>query len=85
MKNYFRLLTAFLTITLLLSIHSVSVAQTNGPPPPPAAVQGKSVSPKGLLQADGAPIGNGTYILFVLAAAYAFRKVYVLRKPASAE
>ena len=84
MKNYFRLLTAFLTITLLLSIHSVSVAQTNGPPPPPAAVQGKSVNPKGALDA-GAPIGNGTYILFALAAAYAFRKVYVLRKPASAE
>ena len=27
----------------------------------------------------GAPIGNGTLILLTLAAAYAFRKVYVLR------
>ena len=27
----------------------------------------------------GAPIGNGTYILLGLAAAYAFRKVYEMR------
>ncbi len=29
--------------------------------------------------ASGAPVGNGTMILFVLAAAYAGRKVYLIR------
>jgi hypothetical protein len=30
----------------------------------------------------GAPVGNGTFILFALALAYAGRKVYVMRRTA---
>ena len=34
---------------------------------------------------SGAPVGNGTFILMALAAAYAGRKVYVMRTAAPAE
>ena len=33
----------------------------------------------------GAPVGNGTFILLTLAAAYAGRKVYVIRTASQAE
>ena len=33
----------------------------------------------------GAPVGNGTYVLFALAAAYAWRKVYVMQNAEQTE
>ena len=68
MKNNFKILiiAAFLALAPLLTYADPPhVGQT-----PPT---GGPVGPA------GAPIGNGTFILLTLAAAYAFRKVYVLR------
>jgi hypothetical protein len=76
MKKHFRIFAAFLTFALLISIHTVSMAQPAPPPPnPPGGGHGLP----GDQPAGGAPIGNGTYILLTLAAAYALRKVYVMR------
>jgi hypothetical protein len=75
MKRHFRILTAFVTLLLFLSMHTVSVAQ---PPPPPPSLHGMSGNQKA--PDGGAPVGNGTYILLTLAAGYAFRKMYLLRK-----
>lgn len=72
MKKQFRIFVAFLTFVLLISIHKEGVAQ---PPPPP----GGGHNLPGNQPAAGAPIGNGTFILLTLAAAYALRKVYVMR------
>ena len=69
MKTNFKILiiAAFLALAPLLTYadppHVGATPPTGDPIGPPA----------------GAPIGNGTFILLTLAAAYAFRKVYVLR------
>ena len=83
MNKHFRILAALLTFSLLISIHTVSLAQPPTPPPlPPSAGHGNAGNtPAG----GGAPIGNGTYILLTLAAAYALRKVYVLRRVTAEE
>ena len=63
-------------ITIGLSFSSTLTAQT--PPHPNGGnAPGASNAPVG-----GAPIGNGTFILFALALAYASRKVYVMRRTA---
>ncbi len=56
----------------------LSLGAVSQPPPPPSnpSTEGGGNLPVG---ASGAPIGNGTLILFVLAAAYAGRKVYQMR------
>jgi len=69
MKRTFKILiiTAFLALTPLFMFadppHVGNTLPPGGPVGPPA----------------GAPIGNGTFILLTLAAAYAGRKVYVMR------
>ena len=69
MKRTFKILiiTAFLAITPLYMFadppHVGGDLPPGGPVGPPAS----------------APIGNGTFILLTLAAAYAGRKVYVMR------
>ena len=70
MKRNFKiiLISVFLVIAPLLMF-----AQE---PPPPGGTDGKTTV--GGTQA-GAPIGNGTFILLTLAAAYAIGKVYVMR------
>ena len=70
MKKLYSLI--LITVFLMLSLGAISQ-----PPPPPGD---PSTSPTGnapVGQAN-APIGNGTLILFLLAAAYGGRKVYVL-------
>jgi hypothetical protein len=79
MKKHFRIFAAFLTLALLISVHTVSMAQP--PPPPPGGGHGL---PGNQPPANGAPIGNGTFILLTLAAAYALRKVYVMRATTAA-
>ena len=66
------------SLILIISFILLSLGAISQPPPPPANPQtgGTGNSPVG---APGAPIGNGTLILFALAAAYAARKVYMLR------
>ena len=82
MNKHFRILAAFLTFALLISIHTVSLAQPPTPPPlPPSAGHGNA----GNTPAGGAPIGNGTYILLTLAAVYALSKVYVVSRVTAEE
>ena len=68
-KNIIKI--SLLSLLLLTSLTSV----WSQPPPPPANGTTTNQAPN----APGAPIGNGTLILFALAAAYAARKVYMLR------
>jgi hypothetical protein len=72
-----------LIITFFLAIAPLFMAAQDGPPPPP----GGGVDPGGTggTPVGGAPIGNGTYILVTLAAAYALRKLYVSRKVTAEE
>jgi hypothetical protein len=67
------ILLAFLTIGSL-------TLMAQAPPAPPAS--GNNDGKNGFVggsEGPGAPIGNGTYILLILAAAYSSRKVYVMR------
>jgi hypothetical protein len=57
----------------LLLIHLLSFSQP--PPPPDNPILNGENAPVG----GGAPVGNGNLILVGLAAAYAVRKIYVLR------
>jgi hypothetical protein len=79
MKNHFRIFAAFLTFALLISIHTVSVAQ---PPPPPDHGGGGNTPPGG---GAGAPIGEGVFILLGLAGLYGGKKVYNIRKEVKSE
>ena len=72
----FILLAFFATAPLLM------FAQTGSPTDPPHPWQPTDPAHPGTKVGDtpaGAPIGNGTFILLTLAAAYAGRKVYVMR------
>lgn len=72
MKKQFRILTTFLTLTLLLSISSVSIAQ---PPPPGGGHGGTGNEPPA-----GAPVGEGMFLLISLAGLYGGKKTYDFRK-----
>ena len=76
MKRSFRILiiTAFMAIAPLLML--AQPAQ-NEPPHPTDPKNGGTTVGGG--PPAGAPIGNGTFILLALAAAYAGRKVYVMQ------
>jgi hypothetical protein len=63
-------------IAIGLSLSSTLTAQT-----PPHPNGGNAPGP-GTGPVGGAPIENGTFILFTLALAYIGRKVYVMRKTA---
>ena len=77
MKRSFKIL----IITALMAIAPVLIfAQTgneNEPPHPNDPKNGGTTVGGG--PPAGAPIGNGTFILLALAAAYAGRKVYVMQ------
>ena len=64
-------------ISLLSLLLLTSLTSAWSQPPPPPANHGATGNQAP--NAPGAPIGNGTLILFALAAAYAARKVYMLR------
>jgi len=78
MKKMFKMLKIMVLTLSFLAIAESSLAQ--GPPPPPSGEGAKGSSsnhaPGGT---SGSPIGNGTFILLTLAAAYAGRKVYVVK------
>ena len=64
----------FLIITIIF-INSITLLQAQSPPHPNNGVtpsSGNGNTPVGA----GAPVGSGTYILFMLAAAYGGLKVY---------
>jgi len=75
MNKYFKILAAFLSMVVLLSIHTFAQ-------PHPSSQHGTGVNQDA---GGGAPIGNGTYILFTLAAMYVLRKEYVSRKVVAKE
>lgn len=55
----------------------LSLGAESQPPPPPS--NPSTTGGNAPVGSSSAPTGNGTLILFVLAAAYASRKVYLLR------
>jgi hypothetical protein len=63
----------FLVLTLFFAA-SVSVAQTQAPPPPGHGTTDPTV-PGG-----GAPVGEGIVFLVAMGAAYGARKVYSMRR-----
>jgi hypothetical protein len=73
MKRNFKIL---LIATLLITAPIFMLAQT---PPLPDETPDEGTEVGG---PAGAPIGNGTFILLTLAAAYGIRKVYVFRNTA---
>jgi hypothetical protein len=77
MKNHFKIFIAFFIIAIMLSIHTVSVAQP--PPPPPGGGHGLGGN-QGAGPSPGAPIGGGMEILMILGALYAGKKAYALRE-----
>ena len=63
----------------LLTIGSLSILAQAPPPTPPAAANNNGNGAVGATGDTGAPIGSGTFILLAFAAAYAGRKVYVVK------
>jgi hypothetical protein len=74
MKRNFKIL----MIAGLLILTSMQ-SKAQGPPPHPGDPTGGGTVVGGGTPPAGAPIGNGTFILLTLAAAYAGRKVYIFR------
>jgi hypothetical protein len=75
MKHYLKILKIFAILTVLLSIHTGSIAQP--PPPPPSGGHGGvGNAPPG----GGAPVGEGMFILIGLAGLYGGKKIYDARK-----
>ncbi len=67
-------------LLILIIMFTIGAATLNaqGPPAPPATAN--SGGSNGFVGGTGgAPIGNGTFILLTLAAAYAGRKVYAVK------
>ncbi len=84
MKKTFKSLILPLMLLAFMAIAQSSFAQ--GPPPPPSGVGSKGSSTnQAPSNGGGAPIGNGTFILLTLAAAYAGRKVYVVKAAGNQE
>ena len=79
MKTNFKI---FIISVLLVTSPLFMLAQ---PPHPNNGGSAPTGSNTPVGQEGGAPVGNGTFILMALAAAYAGRKVYVMRTAAPAE
>lgn len=75
MKKYFKILKATLALSLLLTIHTISLSQP--PPPPPSGGHGLAGN---AVPGSGAPIGDGLYLLIGLAGLYGGKKIYDFRK-----
>lgn len=69
-----------LIYTILIAVFTIlSTANLNAQPLPDQQQGGGTVPGDRIGAAAGAPVGNGTLILFVLAVAYAGRKAYSLK------
>jgi hypothetical protein len=66
-------------VVLLLAFLILGSSISAQTPPPPPPNQGHGSTGNKAPGDSGAPIGNGTFILLALAAAYAGRKVYTLK------
>ncbi len=58
---------------------SAATLNAQGPPPAPPSSANNGEANGFVGGTGGAPIGNGTFILLTLAAAYAGRKVYAIK------
>jgi hypothetical protein len=65
-------------ILLIMITIGVATLKAQGPPPNPPSSANSGGSNGYVGGTGGAPVGNGTFILLALAAAYAGRKVYVV-------
>lgn len=78
MKKRIRIFIALLSLALSISLTNVSFAQgPNGPPPPPPGGGGGGGTGTGQGGNQGAPIGDGMFLLLGLAGLYAGRKLYL--------
>ena len=77
MKKTVKLFVFTTLLICFMAIAQSSLAQ--GPPPPPSGVGAKGSSTNHAPGESGAPIGNGTFILVALAAAYAGKKAYKVK------
>ena len=66
-------------ILAFLTIGSLTILAQGPPPTPPSSANNGSNLNGPVGGTGGAPIGNGTFILLNLAAAYAGRKVYIVK------
>ena len=66
-------------ILAFLTIGSLSILAQGPPPTPPSSANNGSNLNGPVGGTGGAPIGNGTFILLTLAAAYAGHKVYTVK------
>ncbi len=66
-------------ILAFLTIGSLTILAQGPPPTPPSSANNGSNLNGPVGGTGGAPIGNGTFILLTLAAAYAGRKVYIVK------
>lgn len=80
MKKHIQIFITFLSLAVLIIIHTAALAQPGGPPPPPGGGHGGGGN-----QPPGAPVGEGIFLLVGLAGLYAGKKVYDSRKPLSDE
>ncbi len=77
MKKTFKSHILSILLLAFMAIAQISFAQ--GPPPPPSGVGAKGSSTNHAPGDSSAPIGNGTFILLTLAAAYTGCKGYVVK------
>jgi len=69
-----------LMILIIMITIGTATLKAQGPPPvPPSSANNGNPSNGPVGGTGGAPIGNGTFILLTLAAAYAGRKVYMVK------
>jgi len=80
MRKYIKIFTAFVSLALLIGVHTVSVAQP--PPPPPGGGHGGGGNqPPG----SGAPLGEGVFLLVGLAGLYGGKKAYDMKKDSDSD
>jgi hypothetical protein len=68
-----------LLILIIMLTISAATLNAQGPPPAPPSSANNGGANGFVGGTGGAPIGNGTFILLALAAAYAGRKVYTVK------
>jgi hypothetical protein len=79
-----KLMKRIIILLAFLTIGSLSLLAQAPPPPPGTGNNGGSNGFVGGTN-GGAPMGNGTFILLTLAAAYAGRKVYIIKASETGE
>ena len=72
-----------LLILIIMLTIAAATLNAQGPPPVPPSLANNGGTNGFVGGTGGAPIGNGTFILLTLAAAYAGRKVYVVKTAAT--